>query len=160
MLTLPAAVPEPLRIPLAAGAVAVMRPVETPDWLKARAAVREAVAATEEDDPDAGIKFRTVLIRELVHGGILSLEGVADADGAAIEGKPSPEQVDRLLAWFPAYESFERLYAGPILEAQAEKNGLSPSPAGSSSPAGATTTAADASPATPAKPGAESAPQG
>lgn len=158
MLKLPS--PDPVRIPLAQGAVAVMRPIETPDWLRARAAVREAVASAAEDDPEAGRRLRTVLIRELVQGGVVALEGVADADGSPIEGKPTPEQVDRLLGWFPAYEAFEVEYAGPILEAQAEKNGLSPSPAGSSSPAGATTTAAAASPGKRAKRAAKSAPRG
>ena len=158
MLKLPSA--DLVRISLGEGAVAILRPIETPDWLKARAAVREAVAATDDDDPHAGVKFRTALIGALVRGGIQSLEGVADADGSPIEGQPTDEQVDRLLGWWPAYEALEREYAGPILEAEAEKNGFSPSPAGSSSPAGATTTAADASPDGPANPDAESAPQG
>lgn len=158
MLKLPS--PELVRIPLGEGAVAILRPIETPDWLKARAAVREAVAVTDEADPHAGVKFRTALIGALVRGGIQSLEGVADADGSPIEGQPTEEQVDRLLGWYPAYETLEREYAGPILEAEAEKNGFSPSPAGSSSPAGATNTAAAASPGKKGRRAARSVPQG
>jgi len=145
---------DPVRVDLFPGAFAMMAPITSTDFLRARQATREVLAEAEEGDPDTGLKLRTALIRSLVQAGIHSVEGVADVDGTAIEGRPSEEQVDRLLAWFPAYESFERLYAGPILEAEAEKNALSPS-RNTSSAGAATTTAKAASPESPAKPDAE-----
>lgn len=137
--------PDPVRIRLADGAFAICDPISSVDYLRAQAAMRDVLLAGG-DDIRATARF--ALISNLVHHGVRGLEGVADVDGSPIEGQPNEEQIDRLLAWFPAYESFEREYAGPILEAEAEKNGLSPSRGGSSTPRAAKATAEAASPTT------------
>jgi hypothetical protein len=136
---------DPIRVDLFPGAFAMMAPITSADWLKARQAAREAIASAAPEDPDLGIRIRTALLRSLVQSGIRTLDGVADVDGTPIEGRPTEEQVDRLLAWWPAYESLERLYAGPINEAEAEKNGFAPSPGGNSTPRAAKATAGAAS---------------
>jgi hypothetical protein len=150
--------PERLRIPLADGAVAVLDPVSSLSWLKAQGMARAARAAVEEADASAASRF--AMIASLIHSGLREVEGVADIDGAPITGQPSEDQIDRLLAWFPAYEALEQGYAGPILEAQAEKNAFAPSRGGSSTPRAVTPTAEAARPAKPANGDAASAPKG
>lgn len=151
---------EPVRIDLGPGAVAVCDPIQPHDYLRAKGRARDLVLAAGEGEPhDLYSRYRCALIAALVHrpgddapperpGGLRALEGVADVDGSPIEGQPTAAQVDRLLAWYPAHEAFERQYAGPLLEAEAEKNGLSPSQGGSSTPRAAKATAEDASPTT------------
>jgi hypothetical protein len=82
------------------------------------------------------------LIKAVGRLGVLAWEGVGDADGKPIE--PSPERIDALLDLYPIAEAFERLYLGPALLLDAEKNALSPSPSGTS--AGASATARPAGP--------------
>lgn len=159
---------DPVRIDLGPGAVAICDPIQPHDYLRAKGLARDLVLAAGEGQPhDLHSRYRCAMIGALVHrpdpdapperlGGLRALEGVADADGSPIEGQPTAEQIDRLLGWYPAYEAFERQYAGPLLEAEAEKNGLSPSQGGSSTPRAATATATDASP--PTDDAAESAP--
>ena len=158
----------PIRIELEPGAVAICDPIQPHDYLRAKGLARDLVLAAGEGEPhDLHSRYRCALIGFLVHrpdpdapperpGGLRALEGVADIDGSPIEGQPSAEQIDRLLGWYPAYEAFERQYAGPLLEAEAEKNGLSPSQGGRSTPRAATATATDAS--SPTAGDAESAP--
>lgn len=148
---------DPVRIDLGPGAVAICDPIQPHDYLRAKGLARDLVLAAGEGLPhDLHSRYRCAMIGALVHrpdpdapperlGGLRALEGVADIDGSPIEGQPTPEQIDRLLGWYPAYEAFERQYAGPLLEAEAEKNGLSPSQGGSSTPRAATATATDAS---------------
>jgi hypothetical protein len=59
---------------------------------------------------------------------LLGWEGVGDADG-----KPAPltpEGVDALLDLWPMAEAFERLYLGPALLLDDEKNASAPAPNG------------------------------
>lgn len=159
---------DPVRINLGPGAVAICDPIQPHDYMRAKGQARDLVLGSGEGEPhDLHSRYRCALIGFLVHrpdpdapperlGGLRTLEGVADVDGSPIEGQPTAEQIDRLLGWYPAYEAFERQYAGPLLEAEAEKNGLSPSQGGSSTPRAATATATDASPKT--DDGAETAP--
>lgn len=147
-----------IRVPLAPGAVAFLSPIDSIAWLKAQGASRQVAA---EGGEDVGVRARHAMIASLVHTGLRRLEGVADVDGSPIEGAPSPGQIDGLLGWFPAYSALETIYAGPILEAQAEKNASAPSQGGSSTPRAATVTATAAKPKKKrAKAGAKSAPQG
>lgn len=135
MLQLPST--DTVRVPLGAGAVAILLPIDSLAWLKAQGAAR---AVRMDGGEDIGVRARQAMIASLVHTGLRGLEGVAGDDGVAIEGVPAPEQIDRLLKWFPAYEALETEYAGPILEAQAEKNGFAPSLGGSSTPRAAKAT--------------------
>lgn len=144
---------DPVRIDLGPGAVAICDPIQPHDYLRAKGLARDLVLAAGESAPhDLHSRYRCAVIGALVHrpdpdapterlGGLRALEGVADADGSPIEGQPTPEQIDRLLGWYPFYEAFERQYAGPLLEAEAEKNGLSPLQGGSSTPRAAKATA-------------------
>lgn len=145
-----------VRIPLGSGAFAVLAPIDSVAWMNGQAAARAAAAAAEGEDSQARIRY--ALIASLAHENLQALEGVADIDGTSIEGQPTAEQIDRLLSWFPAYRALEAEYAGPMLEAQSEKNASAPSLDGSSIQTGATDTAEGATPTeTPAKPDAGSA---
>lgn len=148
MLQLPST--DTVRVPLGAGAVAILLPIDSLAWLKAQGAAR---AVRLEGGDDVGVRARQAMIASLVHTGIRGLEGVGDENGNPVEPTPDrwfdgegrqisaelaaalPEgearlvegTVTQLLKWFPAYEALETVYAGPILEAQAEKNGFAPS---------------------------------
>jgi len=76
------------------------------------------------------------LIKAVGRLGIIGWEGVGDADGNPVQ--PSPERIDALLDLYPIAEAFERLYLGPALLLDAEKNALSPLPSGTSAGANAT----------------------
>jgi hypothetical protein len=76
------------------------------------------------------------LIKAVGRLGIFSWEGVGDADGNPVQ--PNPERIDALLDLYPIAEAFERLYLGPALILDAEKNVLPPSPSGTSAGAIAT----------------------
>lgn len=129
---------DPVRINLGPGAVAICDPIQPHDYMRAKGQARDLVLGSGEGEPhDLHSRYRCALIGFLVHrpdpdapperlGGLRTLEGVADVDGSPIEGQPTAEQIDRLLGWYPAYEAFERQYAGPLLEAEAEKTACRP----------------------------------
>ncbi len=153
--------PEPFWIDLPEGARVQMRPISTPAYLEAQEASREVL---REVDPAAKasagqlVQAQVAFTRALVQRGVVAWEGIGDAKGKPVA--PSPEAIDRLLDWYPAFAVFERQYAGPQLEAQAEKKGSAPSPGGSSTRKGATRTAAPARRASPARAAAKPARKG
>lgn len=160
--------PETVRIDLVGGAVAVLNPIEPVAWMRARD-VADRISA---DDPDVVRLRRFALIHSLVHGNLVSWEGIGDAEGEPTdptrdqwfdaEGKPitaafaatqAPDDVrfvegsiTRLLKYQPAFDAFEQEYAGPVLSGLYEKNVSAPSRNTTSTPKAGTDTAKGATP--------------
>ncbi len=62
----------------------------------------------------------TTLIKKLAELAVLGWEGVGDKEGKPIE--VTPEGVIALMDLWPIAEAFERLYLGPALVVEEEKN--------------------------------------
>lgn len=148
--------PGPQWLDLMPGVRAEFRPLTTAMFIRAREKSRAVVRAAdlpderEAVDPDvmAEVQYgaRRALVESVTLAGLIAWEGVGDAEGDPVE--PTPDWVAALLDNYAAFESIERKYLGPLLEAEAEKNASSPSPGGTSTPRAAKTTAAAASPST------------
>jgi hypothetical protein len=86
--------------------------------------------------------------RRMARWGILEWEGIGDADGKPVD--VTPENIDALLEHWQVFDAIDGKYVLPALIQDAEKNGSSLSPNGTS--AGATATARRArKPAKPAR---------
>lgn len=89
----------------------------------ASAAVYEAAAKAEEP-PESAVTTREAviaLVRKVVHVGLVSWDGVGDADG-----NPAPvttENVDLLLDYWPVHDKLDREYVYPAMVLDLEKNG-------------------------------------
>lgn len=152
--------PEPFWLDLPGGARAQMKPIDTAAYLRAQIASRAVLRAVPPEEtipPEIWAESQVAFVRALVLGGLIAWKGVGDAEGKA--APVTPENVERLLAHYPAFVAFERDYAGAHLETAAEKKGSSPSRGGSSTRKGATPTAKTARPARPAKDAARPAPR-
>jgi hypothetical protein len=125
---------EPCPLDLGHGVVVTVAPLTSALLMAARH--DPAVSAPPGDAPMATSDRTLALIKAVGRLGILAWEGVGDTEGNPID--PSPERIDALLDLYPIAESFERLYLGPALLLDAEKNGSPPSPSGTSAGAGAT----------------------
>jgi hypothetical protein len=104
---------EPYWLDLVQGVRVHVRPCTTALIMAARA----ALAATQD-----GAGARTAaLIKALAVLAINAWEGVGDADGelAAL----TPEGIEALMDLWPIAEAFERLYLGPAMVLDDEKNG-------------------------------------
>jgi hypothetical protein len=120
MLKLTPAAREPFWLDLLPGVRVQVRPVSVAAMLLARAAAAE-VLKEKGDGNAATIAAGEAFTRSLAGSGILAWDGVGDAEGAVVE--PSPERIDQLLDHWPAFDAFDRLYVGPALVQDAEKNG-------------------------------------
>lgn len=81
------------------------------------------------------------LLRGLARRAVEEWDGVGDVDG---EPAPvTPESVDAVLDLWPMAEAFERLYLGPALVLDAEKNELRSGPNGTSAAGQSTVMRAD-----------------
>lgn len=69
-------------------------------------------------------------MKEVGQLGIQEWQGVGDAEGQPVS--LTPEGIEALLDLWPMAEAFERLYLGPALLLDDEKNGLAPAPNGTS----------------------------
>jgi hypothetical protein len=110
---------EPHWLDLGHGVRVHVRPCTTALVMAARAA-----SQPNSDAPDGahGLGTRTAgFLKALGRLAIVAWEGVGDAAGepAAV----TPEGIDALLDLWPIAEAFERLYLGPALLLDAEKNG-------------------------------------
>ena len=125
---------EPRRLDLGHGVAVTVLPPTSALMMAAR---RDAAA-----DTDAGSDERILrLVKAIGRLALTGWDGVGDQDGNPVE--PSPERVDALLDLWPIAEAFQRLYLGPALLLDEEKNASALSPTGTS--AGAPDTAPDAS---------------
>ncbi len=111
---------EPEWLDLFPGVRVKVRPFTTALFFAAQTAMVKAPASNEAE-PDLVDAIRGLaFIKALARLAILEWEGVGDA-----QGKPAvvePNAVDALMDIWQAAAAFERLYARPIAEIEAEKN--------------------------------------
>lgn len=119
MLKLKPAVRDPFWLDLLPGVRLQTRPVSVGAMLLARAAAGEALKEAGEKE-DGTVRAGEAFTRALGRAGIVAWDGVGDEAGAPVE--PSPERIDQLLDHWPAFDAFDRLYVGPALTQDAEKN--------------------------------------
>jgi hypothetical protein len=126
---------EPHWLELGHGVRVHVRPCTTALMMAARADPRIQSAGQRSpvpsaDDVQAAGERTAALVKALGRLGIQDWEGVGNA-----EGEPVPltaEGVDALLDLWPMAEAFERLYLGPALLLDEEKNASAPAPNGTS----------------------------
>jgi hypothetical protein len=121
MLKLPTASNEAAWLSLLPGARVRVRPVTVAAIIVARADAGKVFRADEADaDPQTGAKATSAMVRSLARFAITEWEGIGGEDEAPAE--VTPDAIDALMTLWPAYDSFERLYVGPALAGQTEKN--------------------------------------
>jgi hypothetical protein len=109
---------EPFWLDLLPGVRIQFRPVSVAAMLLARAAAGEVLRSGGED---ATTKAGEAFTKSLARSGIIAWEGIGDAGGQPVE--PTPERVDQLLELWLAFDAIDRLYVGPAIVQEAEKNG-------------------------------------
>lgn len=111
---------EPHWLDLGHGVRVHVRPCTTALMMAARAEAHRSIAPSQNETQAAGERT-AVLVKALGRLGIQDWEGVGDADGEPLP--LTPEGVDALLDLWPMAEAFERLFLGPALLLDEEKNG-------------------------------------
>ena len=106
---------EPVWLDLGHGVRVHVRPCTTALVMAARAAIPRALDAASVGERTAA------LVKALARLAIDGWEGVGDAAGQPIE--LTAAGVDALMDLWPIAEAFERLYFGPALLLDEEKNG-------------------------------------
>jgi hypothetical protein len=120
---------EPHWLDLGHGVRVHVRSCTTALMMGARAeAQRSAMPSTNETQ--AAGERTAALVKALGRLGIQDWEGVGDGDGTPLP--LTPEGIDALLDLWPMAEAFERLYLGPALLLDDEKNAFAPAPNGTS----------------------------
>ncbi len=108
---------EPFWIDVAKGARVQFRAITVAAILLARSAAADALQAGGDG---AAVKAGVAFTRSLTQSGIVAWEGIGDADGNATD--PTPDNIDALLELWPVFDAIDRLYVGPALIQDAEKN--------------------------------------
>ena len=103
---------EPYGLNLSHGVRLHVRPCITALIMAARAKLMES-------ESDAGART-AALLRELAILAIDAWEGVGDGEGQPVP--VSPEAITAVMDLWPVAEAFERLYLGPAMVLDAEKN--------------------------------------
>ena len=120
---------EPHWLDLGHGVRVHVRPCTTALMMAARAeAQRSALPSTNETQ--AAGERTAALVKALGRLGIQEWQGVGDGNGEPVP--LTPEGIDALLDLWPMAEAFERLYLGPALLLDDEKNAFAPAPNGTS----------------------------
>lgn len=104
---------EPYWLDLAHGVRLHVRPITTAFVMAAR------VQAMKDAEDDAATRS-AALLKNLAQLAVIDWEGVGDADGDP--APVSPEAIAALLDLWPIADAFERLYLGPALVLEQEKN--------------------------------------
>ena len=120
---------EPHWLDLGHGVRVHVRPCTTALMMAARAEVQRSAELSLSETQAAGERT-AALVKALGRLGIQDWQGVGDADGEPVP--LTPEGVDALLDLWPMAEAFERLYLGPALLLDEEKNAFAPAPNGTS----------------------------
>jgi hypothetical protein len=120
---------EPHWLDLGHGVRVHVRPCTTALMMAARAQTQRTSLPLQNETEAAGERT-AALVKALGRLGIQEWDGVGDADGELVP--LTPEGVDALLDLWPMAEAFERLYLGPALLLDEEKNALGPVPNGTS----------------------------
>lgn len=139
---------EPYWLDLGHGVEVEVLPLTSTLMLPIRADMSRAIAADKRVDPPEAGEAMLLLTRAAARGAIIGWKGVGDADGNPIE--VSPAAVDALMEVFQICDAFRDAYVVPRLTLDAEKNGSSPAPSGTS--AGAQTIADGATAPAPSAP--------
>ena len=108
---------EPFWLDIVPGVRAQFRPISVAAILLARTAAADVLRAGGED---AMVKAGVAFTSSLAHSGVVAWEGVGDADGNPVE--PTKETIDAALELWPVFDAIDRLYVGPALVQDAEKN--------------------------------------
>jgi len=108
---------EPFWLDLVAGVRVQFRPISVAAILLARTAAADVLRGGGDD---AMVKAGIAFTRSLAHSGIVAWEGIGDADGNPVE--PTKETIDAALEHWPLFDAVDRLYVGPALIQDAEKN--------------------------------------
>lgn len=108
---------EPYWLDLLTGVRAQFRPISVAAILLARTAAADVLRAGGDD---AMVKAGIAFTRSLAHSGIAAWEGIGDVDGNPVE--PTKETIDAALEHWPVFDAIDRLYVGPALIQDAEKN--------------------------------------
>jgi hypothetical protein len=108
---------EPYWLDLLTGVRAQFRPISVAAILLARTAAADVLRAGGDD---AMVKAGIAFTRSLAHSGIAAWEGIGDAEGNPVE--PTKETIDGALEHWPVFDAIDRLYVGPALIQDAEKN--------------------------------------
>jgi hypothetical protein len=102
---------------LVPGVRAQFRPISVAAILLARTAAADVLRAGGDD---AMVKAGVAFTRSLAHSGIAAWEGVGDTEGNPVQ--PTKETIDAALEHWPVFDAIDRLYVGPALIQDAEKN--------------------------------------
>ena len=122
MLKLPSAQSDLRWLDLLPGARVRVRPVTVAAIIVARADAGRVFRADEADaDPQTGAKATSAMVRALARFAIAEWEGIGGDDDQP--AGVTLEAIDALMSLWPAYDAFERLYVGPALAGETEKNG-------------------------------------
>ncbi len=108
---------EPFWLDIGPGVRAQFRPISVAAILLARTAAADVLRAGGKD---AMVKAGVAFTSSLAHSGIAAWEGIGDADGNPVE--PSRDTIDAALEPWPVFDAIDRLYVGPALIQDAEKN--------------------------------------
>jgi hypothetical protein len=108
---------QPFWLDIVPGVRVQFRPISVAAILLARTAAADVLRAGGED---AMVKAGVAFTSSLAHSGIAAWEGVGDADGNPVE--PTKETVNAALELWPVFDAIDRLYVGPALIQDAEKN--------------------------------------
>lgn len=121
MIKLPSAHSDLHWLDLLPGARVRVRPVTVAAIIVARADAGKVFRSEDADtDPQTGAKATSAMVRSLARFAIAEWEGIGSNDDQPAE--VTPETIDALMSLWPAYDSFERLYVGPALAGETEKN--------------------------------------
>jgi hypothetical protein len=107
----------PFWLDLVPGVRVQFRPITVAAILLARTTAADVLRAGGED---AMIKAGVAFTSSLAHSGIAAWEGIGDANGHPVE--PTRETIDAALEHWPVFDAIDRLYVGPTLIQDAEKN--------------------------------------
>lgn len=107
----------PFWLDLSPGVRVQFRPITVAAILLARTAAADVLRAGGED---AMVRAGVAFTRSLAQSGIAAWEGIGDAEGNVVE--PTPDNIDALLELWPTFDAIDRLYVGPALIRDAEKN--------------------------------------
>jgi hypothetical protein len=108
---------EPFWLDIVPGVRVQFRPISVAAILLARTAAADVLRAGGED---AMVKAGVAFTSSLAHSGIAAWEGIGDADGNPVE--PTKETINAALELWPVFDATDRLYVGPALIQDAEKN--------------------------------------
>ena len=108
---------EPFWLDMVSGVRVQFRPITVAAILLARTAAADVLRAGGED---AMVKAGVAFTRSLAHSGIAAWEGIGDAEGKPVE--PNKENIDAALEIWSLFDAVDRLYVGPALIQDAEKN--------------------------------------